>query len=253
LALDSQLIPVRGTAPPSSSTKTLSRYLTGVGAAKSLLQHRLAALGDLSSEDLAVLDRILSQRKAMPQRAVLSKGGEGLCPPRFLLSGWACQQIILQDGQRQILVFLVPGDILAPEPHLLGTIVALTPVVTANFSGESPEPSILRRALAAAKDSRERLMRQQVLRLGGMNAVGRTAHMLLEFSERLREVGLSDGHSISLPISQETLSDALGMTAVHVNRTLTQFRENGAIAYSSRHLLRIDPVKLARAVNYGRA
>lgn len=200
-----------------------------------------------------MLDRIAHQRKETRRSAVLLSKGEVLCPPRFLLSGWACQQIISQDGQRQIFVFLVPGDIFVPEPHLLGTIVALTPVVTADFPGEGPGPSVLQRALAAAKNGLERLLRQQVLRLGGMNAVGRTAHMLLEFSERLREAGLSDGHSISLPISQETLSDALGMTNVHVNRTLTQFRENGAITYYSRHLLRIDPAKLSRAVNFGRA
>lgn len=253
MTLDSQLVPVRGIAPPNSCTKTLTRSLTGSAAAKVLLQHRLARLGNLSPQDSALLDRIAHQRKESPQGTILLSGGEAQCPPRFVLSGWGCQQIILQDGQRQIFVFLVPGDIVEPEAHLLGSIVALTPIVTASFPEETPEPVILRRALAAAKDDRERLLRQQVLRLGGMNALGRTAHMLLEFSERLRDVGLSDGQNISLPISQETLSDALGMTAVHVNRTLTQFRENGAIAYLSRHLLRIDPAKLSRAVNFGQA
>jgi len=220
-----------------------------------LLLRRLSPLKAPSEEELAVLKTIVAHRRKCPARAVLLGEGAPSNRPRFLLDGWACRQLILPDGRRQIFSFLVPGDILAPdyEGLLLGNIVALTPVSTGDFpQGEGTgtlytESALLSEALCSSKLERERLLSQQVFRLGGMNGRERTAHLLLEFHERLSASGLCSGLRMPFPLTQETLGDALGMSTVHVNRTLRQLKHESAVAYVSRDVLQVDAQKLAAA------
>lgn len=203
-----------------------------------------------------MLDGVAGHRKEWQTSAVLLSDAGPSSRPRVIMSGWACRQLILPDGRRQIFGFLIPGDIVMPdcEKLVLGSIVALTPVSTSDLpavettSSFYMENGICALALAAAAQQREYLLNQQVYRLGGMQAAERLKHLLLEFCERLGTVGLFDGQALSFPFTQEAVADALGMSAVHVNRVFKQLRLTGVLKYASRDTLLIDVQKLAGAV-----
>ncbi len=106
-------------------------------------------------------------------------------------------------------------------------------------------------AYAVAQAMDEAYLLAQIARLGRMNAMERIADLMLELYERLAMSDLTHGRSFDLPITQETLADALGLTAVHVNRMLQAARRAGDLIWSSRSMTIPDPKSLARKV--GRA
>jgi CRP-like cAMP-binding protein len=192
-------------------------------------------LQSLGADPLAL--KRLSAVPCSPDRAdakiILQREGQPLCRPRFLLSGWACRFRYLSDGRRQIFDFVLPGDGIGvcERPHAVAssTTQALTPVTLLDagrlFSQDSPQGAAdLRSALETAKDIRESRGLDAMMRLGRMTALERTAHLLLELHDRMEAVGLAQDGRFPLPVTQETLADALGMSVVHVNRTLQEMR-----------------------------
>jgi CRP-like cAMP-binding protein len=226
----------------------------GHAAARTLMQRRLLQLKMLSHDDPELIDKIIGQRILAEQGSILLGKDKPSHRPHILLSGWACRQIVLVDGRRQIFGFQLPGDILAPDDGhgLLGNVVSLTPVITAPLPSPGEHdifyadgtPFTL--ALDAAAGEHERLLQYHILRLGSMCAFERLAHLILEFCKRMANVGLFDGKTLPLPLSQEALADALGLSTVHINRTLKLLRDDNVIQYASRSLLLIDFEKLSR-------
>ena len=81
-------------------------------------------------------------------------------------------------------------------------------------------------AVAAMLHADEINLRDQIVRLGRQTAYERLVHLVLEFHHRLEAIGMVDGDSFSLPLTQEILADALGLSVVHINRTLQQVRRD---------------------------
>ena len=156
-----------------------------------------------------------------------------------ILEGFACQYKLLPGGRRQIVSFYIPGDIpdlqslhLQVMDHNLGTIVASK---VAFIPHETVR--LLLRAHPRIADVfwRETLIdlavfREWVVNIGCREAYGRIAHTLCEVYVRLRAVGLVNGQSYLMPVTQAELGDALGMSTVHVNRTLQELRRDGLIS-----------------------
>jgi CRP-like cAMP-binding protein len=158
---------------------------------------------------------------------------------RFLISGWAARVRWLADGRRQILGFLLPGDgiglCLRPHPLALATTVALTPLMTMDaepvmraVAGPSPVED-LAAAIQIASSMDEAALLNQVVRLGRQTAYERMCHLLLELYGRLSDVGLAEEQTFPLPLTQELMADALGLSIVHVNRILQQLRREGLL------------------------
>lgn len=157
---------------------------------------------------------------------------------RILISGWACRQRLLPDGRRQIVSFLLPGDIIGPlqRPVLpaTSTSVALTSVETADATFLLQDGMHRAQAfpgLAQAKQFlillEEVLLRDQIVRLGRQTAYERMIHLILELRFRLSMAGLTDETGFMMPLTQDVLADALGLSPVHTNRTLQQIRRDG--------------------------
>jgi CRP-like cAMP-binding protein len=184
---------------------------------------------------------------------VLADEGIIACgPPRFLLSGWACRQLIMTNGYRQIFCFLIPGNIVVTSGKALdfASVVALTPGVTAQVllsepahSG-APTASDYSHLIDAAEQETHQLLHDHIMRLGCMNGVERMAHLVLELHRRLSEAGLSNGLSFPMPLRQGALGDALGMSTVHANRTLQKLRNSGLIEYSGQDMTIVKPERL---------
>jgi CRP-like cAMP-binding protein len=156
-----------------------------------------------------------------------------------ILEGFACRYKLLPGGRRQIVSFHIPGDIpdlqslhLEIMDHNLGTVVASK---VAFIPHETVRLFLRAHPRIADVFWRETLIdaavfREWVVNVGRREAYGRIAHVLCEVYVRLRAVGLVNGQSYLMPVTQAELGDATGMSTVHVNRTLQELRRDGLIS-----------------------
>lgn len=162
-----------------------------------------------------------------------------------LLSGFAYRQKLTGSGMRQIVAVQVPGDTLDLEHLFLPVadhnVQALTQADVATI------PRIALRDLAASRPAIGKavfvstliegsIAREWVLNIGRRDARSRLAHLLCEFAVRLDALGLSGDDGYELPMTQEQLADALGLTAVHVNRTIKGLEAEGLITRNQRRI-----------------
>lgn len=192
---------------------------------------RLRLHAPLSDDDLIELEQHLARVDAYPAGKELDLTS---APPFFVTSGWACLSHSLRDGRRQIVAFLLPGDgvgfdlLTRMRPAM--DVTALTALKVRHTNAAHPQLSRpLERALAGATAAQHRRLVDQVVRLGRQTAYERTAHLLLELHGRLNAVGEARPDGFHLPVKQEVLADVLGLSLVHVNRTLQQLRRDGLI------------------------
>jgi CRP-like cAMP-binding protein len=195
---------------------------------------------ELRAEDKVALQRLLSSTR------VRAKSGERLRHRKvWLAAGWACQMLHLPDGRQQILDFIIPGDFIGFGEDTL-EVRALTQVtlLDATALAAAPHPTA-RLAVALRSMANEQRVRleQRVLSLGRRTAIERVSHLLLELERRLVHRGLGDG-AVPLPVTQEALGDALGLSIVHVNRTLQRLRHEGLIRLTGGQLTILDHERL---------
>jgi CRP-like cAMP-binding protein len=104
--------------------------------------------------------------------------------------------------------------------------------------------------MVAAEILEDALLLDHAVRLGRLTAFERVAHFLLELQQRLEIAGLGDRQRFPLPLTQEILADALGLSIVHVNRTLQQLRRTGLIELRSGVAILVQPDALAKLCDY---
>ena len=203
---------------------------------------RMQAVTVLSEAEVAAVEELGNRpMKEVPPRNDVHR--EGDCPPPMaIVSGWACRQRLLPDGRRQIVSFLLPGDVvgaMAPCLPAACATVALTRVRLADATplyrmpGSSAEQPGLAQGLRVIDLLNDWLLRDQITRLGRQTAYERFANLLMELYHRLQTVGLAGDGRFSFPLTQEMLADALGLSVVHVNRTVQQMRRDGLLELRS--------------------
>jgi CRP/FNR family transcriptional regulator len=166
-----------------------------------------------------------------------------------LLSGWAFRYALIEGGARQILNFLLPGDVIGLEsvfktPVQYG-VMSMTAVELcafpssgfASFAQENPRLGfeIARLAFVAAGHADRRLTA-----LGRRPASARTAALFIELHDRLSDRGMLDGDEIAVPVTHEQLADALGLTSVYVSRTLQLLNQQGLARFERGTLVILD-------------
>lgn len=171
--------------------------------------------------------------------------GEEPTDVNLILGGWVCRYKQLADGGRQIMSFLLPGDLcdlniflLRRMDHALGT---LTPVAVAKISRDLLQTMLnadprLTRALWWEVLVTAAIHREWLVNIGRRTALERVAHLLCEVYFRQAAVGRAKEGRCELPITQVELADALGLSAVHVNRTLRELRLSGLIDWREKIL-----------------
>lgn len=159
-----------------------------------------------------------------------------------LEDGFACRYRDLMDGRRQILSLLVPGDIIDLRQFVLGgaqpSLSALSPLSVRAIPNASLFKLLevfprITRALWSTTLIEESISREWLVSVGKRSAIERVAHLLCEIYLRLSAVGRNDGARFPLPLTQSELADVLGLSTVHVNRTLQELRKSGLIAFQS--------------------
>lgn len=214
---------------------------------------RLASLAALSlSEVEALREAERSRFRCIPQREIAAEGAP-MREPALILSGWACRVRQFADGRRQILSLLLPGDLIGMcrqrEPLAAATIRPLTEVVLCPAPrADGSEGLAEAYAVSCALD--EAYLLRQVARLGRLSAYERIADWLLEIRDRLVAAGLADGPRLPMPLTQEVLADMLGLTSVHVNRTLQSLRRDRLVEWRNGVVELTDPRALASLLDY---
>lgn len=221
---------------------------------------RLNLLRPLSAEartslEYAMLEGI--QRAGAGEDLVAD--GDPVDSVRLVLSGWLCRYKTLEDGRRQIVNFLFPGESCDAHAFLLSvmdhSIATLMPVVYAEIKRARFESLLAGdRSLAEAFWCEtlvsSAIQREWAINLGRRVAVERVAHLFCEIFERLRPVGMVEGNSCMMPVTQMDLADATGLSVVHLNRTLQELRASGLITLRERMLTIPDLDALKNAALY---
>lgn len=160
----------------------------------------------------------------------------------ILQSGWAIQYARLRDGERQILTFLIPGDVfdqdtvILPHTPSLFSFRTLTEATVCYFAMEDYR-SLLTADVRSRRYAKRQIRRHQqlmgkhIIAIGRRRALARLVGLLLELHQRLSEHGLVQDGQMPLPLRQEDIADALGLTHAHVNRTLKHLREARIVEY----------------------
>lgn len=160
-----------------------------------------------------------------------------------LLSGWAFRYKALPDGRRQILNYMLPGDLVGLQGSVIGemqhSVEALSPLVLCVFQRNRME-ELFRNHPGLSFDitwlaaQEERMLDDHLLSLGRRTAMERAAYLLAFLYHRAASVGLSGDSTLYLPISQMHVADTLGLSIVHTNKTLRKLADRKLIRWLDR-------------------
>ena len=200
----------------------------------SVLARKLNAFVVLSPKELKALAEIQSKPITVKRGKQLIEEGQTGHKAFVLQAGWACSYKDLANGQRQIISFPVAGDCVGLRSVLLRTadhsFSALTEAVVSPVEGAHIERCFtefprLGTAFLWATSRDEAMVVEHLVSIGRRSAIERTAHFFMELAERLSLIGLATEAEFKCPLSQYLLADALGLSAIHINRVLRQLRE----------------------------
>jgi CRP-like cAMP-binding protein len=163
----------------------------------------------------------------------------------LLVDGFACRYKLLADGRRQIFAYMVPGDMCDPRVFLLDRIDHSIATLSRSRVATWPRKSLLgltalyprvRRALWWCALVDESIARERLISLGQRTALERLAHLICELFFRLQAVDQVHANGFDFPVTQAELGDTLGLSAVHVNRTLQDMRRERLVRLAGRRL-----------------
>ncbi len=219
---------------------------------------RLQAVVGLSEQDQAKLAHMPYKLKTLDDREHLVREGESPTNSTVVVSGFLSRQRVI-SARNQISSFYIAGDM--PDLHTLHLPVMDHELCSVGCSTVASVPHAYLIELMSGSPGltqafwRETLIHAAIYRewienLGARQALGRIAHLLCELAIRLELVGLLDGGSFQLPLTQQDVADASGLSVVHVNRTLQELRREGVIKWQHRTVQLLDRAKLEDAAEF---
>lgn len=205
-----------------------------------------------SSDEQAAISQ---DRRLTAARRMIFRQNELMDNVPVICEGWAASMLQLSNGRRQILSFLLPGEIITAgllfERQLHCSIDAITRGCYRNFDRSQlraamfVSPKIFDRMLSAYNDEKSRADKL-ITDLGRRTAAERVARLLLDLWDRLEKSGMVEGDSVEFPLRQTHIADATGLTPVYVNKVLSEFRKSGLVKISDRSLQMADVTRLRR-------
>lgn len=177
----------------------------------------------------------------------------------FVTSGWAARSRYTPDGKRQIVHVLLPGDVVTPDVLVLKRMdheIEALSTLSARFVRRSEFQALLLSlprlacALWWASAQEDSLVREHVVRLGRRSALERIAHFILELHRRLLIVGQASEGAMIMPVTQSEIGDALGLSNVHVSKTLSKLQSLGHIKRTRTLIQLLDVDGLAELCDF---
>lgn len=201
---------------------------------------RLRSLAPLTSHEEQFIEGLQLPPHAFDAGAHVHTEDDPTVRPWIVGAGWACRLRVLPDGRRQIVSFFLPGDTIGVGEirhcAIQSTILAMTDLKLLNAaklaeamdSGDESVSNVMQACRMQLVWTQAQLL-DQILRLGRLTALERMAHLLLELHYRMQDAGLAQDGKFPLPLTQSQFGEALGLSLVHVNRTLQQLRRDQLI------------------------
>jgi CRP-like cAMP-binding protein len=224
-----------------------------------LLIRKLERLAKLNDDDRNAISTLPFNIAEAAAGTHLVREGDRPTDCCLLLKGYACRYKLTSQGGRQIVSFHIPGDMLDLQ-HLMLTRADHSVSTITNATVAWVSVASLRHLLETRPAVNEALwrdalidasiFREWVLNVGRRDGKSRVAHMLCEFAARREAVGLGSIERFELPMSQDEIADATGMTPIHVNRMLQALAEDGVIARNKRHVHILDWDGLKHAADF---
>lgn len=223
---------------------------TGEPALGPLSRRLQAVTRHLAESDHDRLVQVERQANRVGKGTALVSQGEPYRQTGVLLDGWAVKRRDLADGRRQIVDFVLPGTLIAPQSLLFvvadHSVVTLSEARVALVSRENWAEMVagsprLAAALLWVQQCDESVIAERLASLGQRTARERIAHLLVELWLRGRAVDKFTDDYLDVPITQSMLGDALGLSTVHVNRSLQALRRDGLIEQARGGILLRDP------------
>ncbi|MEO6579636.1 MAG: Crp/Fnr family transcriptional regulator [Sphingomicrobium sp.] len=224
------------------------------------LIRRLEQFARLEAADLEALASLAAGPKAMHAGQVLVHENGDLDQVYLIVQGMGCRYKSLPEGQRQILGYLIPGDLcdihfitLTKPDHSVALICdsQVVKIHTKKVSAVLSSNPRIERALSLAALQDIAILREWLLNVGQRNALQKLSHFLCEMKLRLSRIGeVADDGSFEFRVNQMALADTTGLTPAHVNRTLQRLRNDGLIRLRQRRLFVVDADRLAAIAGF---
>jgi CRP-like cAMP-binding protein len=202
------------------------------------LLRKLESVGILSSEErAAILDLPVTVRQMRADHDIV-RDRDRPTQCCLVIDGWLCRYKILENGTRQIFSFHMAGDIpdlqslhLKVMDHNLGSLVPSTVAFIQHDSVRTLYRTYPHLCQILWRDTLidAAIFREWIVGIGRRDAPSRIAHLFCELFVKMRAVGLTRGNICDFPITQSVIGDALGLSTVHVNRSLMELRGRGLI------------------------
>jgi CRP-like cAMP-binding protein len=220
---------------------------------------KLRRMGQLDDEDVAAVKELPVRRESRRSSTYLVREGDCVDTCSVLTTGYACRSKTTREGRRQIVSFHMPGDILDVQHILLEradhNVQVITNATYVVMKAADLRDLVHRRPNIADALWRDSLtdasvFREWVLNVGQRDARTRIAHMLCEFAVRNAAAGYGSPECFELPMTQETIGDATGLTPVHVNRMLAVLDAEGVIARNRQQIQIADWPRMKRIADF---
>jgi CRP-like cAMP-binding protein len=220
---------------------------------------KLRARDDISAEEEQAIRDAVGEVKDYPADKTFIRAGEVLNHSTLLLDGLACRYKDLRDGQRQITELHVAGDFADLHSFTLKRLdhqlMTLTPCRVALVPHErlkaiTRDHPHLTRVFWFSTNLDAAIHREWELSLGRRSAISRVANLFCELQVRLGLVGLVEETDYDLDLTQADLAECLGLTSVHINRTLKELRERGLVEFRAGRVTIGDFEGLARIAEF---
>lgn len=225
------------------------------------LVRKLAKFAPLTQADETLIDRATARVESFAAHSDIVAQDQ---VPRSMFvveEGMAMRYRLLGDGRRQILTFLIPGDVCDLHVFLLKEMDHAIGAITDTQVRSLPRNDVMEMnfnnpRIAAAfwwsKLQEEAILRERIVSLGRRNARARVAYLFCELYWRYQAVEMVEDHHFALPLTQAEIADALGLTPVHVNRTLRSLIEEDLIEKHRGEVTLLDIEELKRVAEIDR-
>lgn len=220
---------------------------------------KLQLWGPLGEEDQRAILGLSHRVEHVRSQRYLVREGDHPSHSCLLIEGFAFRHKVLADGSRSINAVHIKGDVVDLQNSLLGTadhsVQTLTDVTVAYIPREEIRKLAFDRPRVGMAMWYDTLVdgsifREWIANIARRDAPARLAHLLCELGLRFEAVGLGNRQSFELPMTQEQLADATGMTAVHVNRSLMLLESSGLIAREKKQVSIADWKRLVRTAGF---
>lgn len=220
---------------------------------------KLAAFAPLSDDEADALESCEGTIQRIGKRKIVRRQGEESSDLFVLRTGWAFGFAIMPDGGRQVLDLHFPGDIIglpsiAFDKSASGiatiTNAELCPFPKAHFAEVAATSAHLTTLLHAMAMVESVILIDRLKSIGRMEARDRVAHFFLQILARLEVMQPEKRDTFALPMSQELMGDALGLSSIHVNRTLRRLEDEGSLLRNHQEITLPNRAKLAESVDF---